>query len=58
MLPVGRQVRERRAGNVIKLRKNITFKPSLWPAIERVDERSKVRVSSRSAFITVVLFVK
>ena len=34
MLPVGRQVRERRAGNVNRLRKNITFKPSLWPAIE------------------------
>ena len=42
---------------VVYLRKS-KFLPSFLLAKERVDERSNVRVSSRSAFITVVLFVK
>ena len=37
--------------------KKIKFLPSFLLAKERVDERSNVRVSSRSAFIIVVLFV-
>ena len=41
----------------ITLLKKQTFSPSLPPAVERVDERSKVRVSRLSAF-TVEIFVK
>jgi len=40
--------------NAIKLSKIQSLLPSLSPAIERVDERSKVRVSQRSAFITAI----
>ena len=42
--------------NAIKLRKAYSFLPSLPLAVERVDERSDVGVSKRSAFMVVICF--